>query len=177
MRPLIAFKYLDLIPITQAEFEGMPVIIEGELLGSVADFERLPLDDENHHEYFRRQFLYVYGQTLEPDHRKLQGIVESVRLLNESGIQPIVYVTPIDHQSAERYAGTELLERVENNIDVIRGVLDAEGVELLDWSSDLNPKAFCYTYAVHEHLGQQARYTVAERLAELIENKRAPNSN
>ena len=154
LRPLIAFNYVDLIPITQSEFEVMPIFQEGEQIGVVADYERAPVVGEDMGAFYRGQFKYKYGYTLARDHRKLVGIFEAIRISNAAGIRAIIYITPIDYQSAELYAGADLLARLRSHVKVVQEVLASEGGEDLDISEAIGPEAFCYDYAVHEHLDQ-----------------------
>lgn len=168
LRPLIVFNYIDLIPITQEEYEKFPMVIEGEVRGTAANFGGSLEDYDSEDAYFRDHFLSIYGETLVAEHRKLQGIVQSVRVLKEHGIRPIVYITPLDYQSADRYAGPLLLERVDKNSAIVEDCLRAEGVEVINLSRALPSDSFCYDTMVHEHLDQQGREFVSDVLVRAL---------
>jgi hypothetical protein len=167
LKPLIVFRYIDTTPVTQREFEAMPVYVAMEKQGTVRDYD-YPLGEHAHEDYFQKQFLYTYAYPLDKKHRKLQGLLQTIRILREAGIAPVVYITPLDYQSAVRYSGVLLDEQLNKNIQLVLEVFREEGVEVIDLSRALDPEAFCYDQYVHEHLDQRGRLLVVEKVAKAV---------
>jgi hypothetical protein len=169
LRPMILFRAIDLIPISQAEFEASPVYFGTQPAGVVRDYEQGMLD-ESSADYFRKQFLYRYAYPLNAEHRKLKALAATVRNLQDSGIAPIVYITPIDYYGGLNLSGDLFEKLIEKNIDVISDKLAAEGITILDLSRKLQPDSFCYEMSIHEHLDQDGRAYVVGEIEPLVRN-------
>lgn len=175
VQPLVVFKWIDLNPITQGEYEATPLFFAGESLGLISDAELPKSSYEDEKEFYRKQFLGLYGYTLVEEHRKLQGIVESVRILEEADIVPIVYVTPLDHEGALRYGGEALLDRIRGNVNIVAASLTRASVPLYDFSDSFDSEVFCYEETVHEHLNEAGRLEFSEILMGLTLEKLEPS--
>lgn len=103
------------------------------------------------------------------EHRKLQGILGAIKVLQEKGIEFVVYVTPIDHEGVAKFMRERLLGQVRENIGVGREVLAETGVDVHDFSEALGSEAFCYGYTIHEHLDAKGWAFVAGEIAGIIQ--------
>lgn len=167
LKPLTVFRYVDVAPISREEFEATVVYFGENAAGHVRDYEG-SWDGESPEAYFQGQFIYRYAYPLSKEHRKLEALVRTVRNLHGAGIEPIVYITPLDHASGERWVGEEFLVQLEANVRLVMEVFAAEGVEVIDLSRSLGADAFCYEGEVHEHLDEGGREFVAEELVSAL---------
>ncbi|HOW36095.1 MAG TPA: hypothetical protein PL155_06760 [Candidatus Omnitrophota bacterium] len=182
MKPLSVFKIFE-PRISQFAYEYAPVFDGTRYLGRVRDFDNpgyyFPTDEN-----VRKKLMFRFLYTLTPRHRKIQSLLDTVRTLKAAGIQPIVYVTPLDYQTIEKYLGTEFRVRLRDNVAVLRSLLEKEGVDLFDFSTALSREFFGWVEDSevlrypNEHLRLKGRMFVVYALAEntalkaLISNKK-----
>lgn len=167
LRPLAVFGYLDLAPVSQAEYEATPVHLDGEPSGTVGDYERrLPSagDDSS----YSAHFMYEYGYSLAEDHPQLVALADAVRRLRAAGIETVCYVTPIDFEHGERVAGPEFAAVVQRNVETIKRVLGRAGSPPHDWSRRMDSAAFGYEDRIHEHLDETARAELVDSLVDIL---------
>lgn len=167
-RPLVIFDFIEVQPLSEAEFGAVPVFIEGHQRGVVADYERPVLAYADRSEFFQDQFLNAYGYTLEAEHRKLQATVKTIQILKQKGVIPVVYIAPIDLENAAHFAGEGLVRRIEKNVTVVQEVLGAEGVQVIDLSFTQESEAFYYQDTLNEYLDEAGRDEVSGILANYI---------
>ena len=167
LRPLAVFGYLDLAPVSQAEYEATPVYLDGEATGTVGDYEkRLPTigDDSS----YSAHFMYEYGYSLTEDHPQLVALADAVRQLRAAGIETVCYVTPIDFEHGERVAGAEFAAVVQRNVETIERVLGRADSTPHDWSRRMDSAAFGYEDRIHEHLNETARAELVGSLVDIL---------
>lgn len=167
LRPLTVFRAVDLTPISQEDYLKTPVYVGDALAGEVRDFETMGRDVDAD-VFYERQFAYLYQYPLNRDHPKLVALIRAIESLQAQDILPLLYITPIDYRTGEKYAGDAFAEQVAENVSLIRTVLAETGLQVLDLSRLLGPEAFCYQREVHEHLRAGGRKMVAERIARRI---------
>jgi hypothetical protein len=163
-KPLVLFNY-NFFTISQEEFMDSPVFFGQQQVGTVKDF-----NNSSYAKYSAKNmknqliFAYMYGLSQSPQHRKLKAWVETARLLIRNNIKVIFYITPIDWEAGEKYLHGEFLKQLQQNTGVIKSLLSAEGVEVLDISTALPSNCFSWFLYANEHLNQRGRRYVAEQL-------------
>ena len=168
-RPLAVFK-VALGP-SEKDFLATPVYDGDRRLGTVGQFSEMggrmargAITPGNRRDWI--SYLYLYR--LRPDHPLLEALRGTVTSLQEAGVAPVVYVTPIDHETATSWYGPEFRDRVAANVAVIQKVLAKSGASAIDMSLDLGAGGFCYGIFPNEHLRDTGRLHVARRIAEAV---------
>ncbi|MBN2309283.1 MAG: hypothetical protein JXR94_09950 [Candidatus Hydrogenedentes bacterium] len=162
-RPLAVFRAVELNPLSMEAFGEVPVYAGATLAGQAADFEFMD-PDADREAYHAAHFIYRYQYALSRDHRRLEALLDVVRMLEAAGATPVLYITPIDYQTGERYHGPAFTQQIEANVAVIQAALAECGAEAIDLSRALPPDAFCYGQHIHEHLDQEGRAFVAAQI-------------
>ena len=187
LRPLEAFGFFQ-PPISQEDFLDTPVYDGDVRVGRVRDFETLADDEvlqEEAENAYREVALedeetaqavltYHYMLSLEPDHRKLDAMVEVAELAGRRGINVIFYITPVNVEQGERFLGSEFTERFADNVRVVESRLDPaarESVTLLDMAFDLP----AYDFIDMEHLTETGKEYVAEQIALAVQGEKDPS--
>ena len=188
LRPLEVFGYFR-PSISQYEFLDTPVYDGDVMVGQVRDFEMLApgevlsedaenayreveLEDE---ETAQAVLTYHYLFDLEPDHRKLDAMVEVAELAAERGVQVIFYISPVNVEQGERFLGDSFSEGVADNIRVVQSRLDAvslDRVTLLNLAFDLP----AYDLTDMEHLTETGKEYVAEQVALAVQGEEGASS-
>ncbi len=188
LRPLEVFGYFR-PSISQYEFLDTPVYDGDVMVGQVRDFEMLapgevlPEDAENAYreveledeETAQAVLTYHYLFDLEPDHRKLDAMVEVAELAAERGVQVIFYISPVNVEQGERFLGDSFSEGVADNIRVVQSRLDAvslDRVTLLNLAFDLP----AYDLTDMEHLTETGKEYVAEQVALAVQGEEGASS-
>jgi hypothetical protein len=110
--------------------------------------------------------LYLYR--LREDHPLIESLRVVSSSLRKAGVEPLFFVTPIDHETGTAWYGPDFRPRVSANVAVIQDVLSDCGARVIDMSFDLGRDAFAYSTIPNEHLKEYGRRHVARRLAEAI---------
>lgn len=187
LRPLEAFGFFR-PSISQRDFMDTPVYDGDERVGQVRDFETLAADEvlqEEAENAYREVALedeetaqavltYHYMLSLEPDHRKLDAMVDVAELGARRGVNVIFYISPINVEQGERFLESRFTERLSENIQVVESRLDAtslDGVELLNMAFDLP----AYDFTDLEHLTETGKEYVAEQIASAVQGGQDPS--
>jgi len=169
-KPLAIFKFFD-PKISRFDYEQTKVYNANKYAGPAWRFDNpryKTATDEN----MRNKLIFRYMSELKAEHRKLVALKEAVRLAKKSGIEPVVYLTPVDCQTGTRYLGPQFLARIRTNAQTVIGALAQEGVPVLDLSCSLGTEYFTWTedgdgpYYPNEHLRLLGRMFVVKNLAE-----------
>ena len=155
--------------ITQSEFENTEVFSGEKAVGIVKDFEKHEFRHYSE-ENMKNSILYFYMFSLKNDHRKLKSLAEMAKILLENNIRPVFYITPIDYETGERYFPGEFSERLKNNVETIKSVLEENNFGVLDLSMDLKTNFFAWERYPNEHLNEKGRKYVTERIEEMIKS-------
>lgn len=165
IHPLMVGKVVSLSPVSEREFLETPVFDGADRIGSVATLERCFQASSLTNEQKKHVVAYMYGQELTDEHPFLHALASLVTTLRAAGVAPIVYVTPIDHETAARWGGPDLQDRVSHNVSVIQRVLASRGSRAVDLSFALGSGAFSYRVVPNEHLKSGGRSFVASAIA------------
>jgi len=189
LRPLEAFGFFQ-PPISQRDFLDTPVYDGDERVGQVRDFETLAagevLQEEPENAYrevaledeetAKAVLTYHYMLSLEPDHRKLDAMVEIAELGARRGFNVIFYISPVNVEQGERFLESTFTERLSENIQVVASRLDAaalDGVTLLNMAFDLP----AYDFTDLEHLTETGKEYVAEQIASAVQREEEPSAS
>jgi len=153
--------------ITQSEFENTEVFNGDKAAGIVKDFDKHEFRHYSE-ENMKNSILYFYMFSLKNDHRKLKSLAEMKKILLENNIKPVFYITPIDYETGERYFPGEFSERLKNNVEAIKSVLEENNFKVLNLSMDLKTNFFAWEKYPNEHLNEKGRKYVAEKIGEMI---------
>lgn len=166
--------------ITQDEFLHSTVYAGREPIGEVQEFEgsvgASPLEEGGGEQFvyyqevpddadYQRLLTYYYMEQINPEHRKMQAMVDIAQALQAAQIEVIFYITPVNVELGDVYVGENFRQQFANNVAVVKAELATQGVELVDLSFDLA----AYFFSDTEHLRQPGKHYIAERLALTID--------
>jgi hypothetical protein len=150
--------------ITQKTFETTSVYNGSEKVGVVEEFEKI-FSEASTLANKGNILIYNYLYDLRPEHRKLQSMLELVDIYHANNIHVILYITPIDYQLGESLLGDSFSEQVTQNTALITSMLAEKDVVLLDLSNCLTSEYFGWHEYPNEHLNENGRFFVAEKLS------------
>ena len=116
----------------------------------------------------RWKFLVQYLFAMQADNSELGFVVRSARRLQDLGVAPVLYLTPVNVQDAATLAGPEVADAMRANAALIVAALQREGLPVLDLSTALGPDFFADKGCACEHLRALGRRFVAEQIAAFI---------
>jgi len=119
-----------------------------------------------------RLFIDNYMIVIDDQCPMLLVLGDALAILQQAGITPVVYVTPVNMEEALALAGPQFQQRMRGNIARLRQGVASRGVSLLDFSEALGPEAFVDRQWACEHLAFEGRQRVATLLAEAIAGPR-----
>lgn len=165
-------KTTDSVPLFDAEkmVEVKYPFTELNHLGEFHDLIQSSPTTEDEKHYRKKQiFIYHYLHPLTRANPKalfLSGIME---LLLELNVALLMYITPINYQGGERYVGDGFVERVRENIGLLRDLSAPfpgnNAARFLDLSEALSSDYFFHADEATEHLNQHGRARLAETIA------------
>ncbi|MBI2373173.1 MAG: hypothetical protein HYV07_04175 [Deltaproteobacteria bacterium] len=165
--PLKVFKAFQLMSPTQDEFRRTPVLDGDEKVGVVADFKGPEYSGEVTEAHLRDIIVFHYMNRIDRDHPRAKDLMRLADQILESGSVPVFYVSPVDHESCSTALGDRFDERLAENVEALRGVLNERQLPLLDLSRSVEAKDFNWRPGYpNEHMLEPGRRYLAERLAE-----------
>lgn len=172
-RPVEAYGLYERGPASEKEWLESPVFRGTQRMGTVDEMlngrgalASVPA--------LERLFVLTYMQAIDPSHRHLKALRKLVELCRRQGVPLLVYSTPIDLQSGQRWVGQEFRERVRQNALTVRGALESVGSSLLDLTPMLPAEVFAWGPIPNEHLSEKGRARLAEQLAKALSGKADP---
>jgi hypothetical protein len=103
-----------------------------------------------------------------PGNRKIRDIQRFLTLARELDVKVMVYTTPINFQSGERFAGPAFRSQVDANIAVLNGsfepYMDTNHARVFDWSRSIDSALFFGEDHATEHLNQNGRQEISGRV-------------
>lgn len=137
-------------------------------------------DEIGSSEWFKRIkliFQYHYTCPLNPTHRKVQSIRQTIRILQKLGVDVYCYVTPINYEAGLEYCGSEFYEAVRNNALIARreiesiascssSRIDSCSFRFDDFSFSLPREVFFTGHNASEHLRFAGRDFLAQQIIE-----------
>jgi hypothetical protein len=169
VRPLQVFKAFDPPAGANAEYDALTAY-DGDV--AIGTMKELSGPDYAHvtEEHSRNIVAASYMYALEPDHRKVVKLAELTSRLRAAQIEPIFYVTPVDYEACGRLLGRRFDARIAANVEVLRRVLAAQQVSLMDLSHLLESELFNWRDELYpnEHVIEEGRRRIAAELAKSI---------
>lgn len=86
---------------------------------------------------FLRQFEYKYMNIIDRRHKMFDYLDKTIDTARANGIKVICYITPINFEDGNKYAGDKFIKRVKNNVAAINQYLNDKGVGFSDLSFSL----------------------------------------
>ncbi len=169
LKPLSVFKAF--VPETSQEEYAEIKIFDGDrYMGKMRDFMGM---DTCHPEDFRKIIIANYMYHLTEDNKNIVALQKMIRFLKAMDINVLFYITPLDQTAGQEFLGEPFMHRVRANSSFLAKVIEREGVEVLDLSLMLDGRFFCWRqekacHAIDEHLDENGRAAVAQKLAEEI---------
>lgn len=165
-RPLTIFKFTNRI--SQEEFEMTPVYNGKQRMGVVKDFYNPDYLKHVTPEKIKNRMAFRYMYTLDKTHRKMKAIVSLTDLLVKCGITPIFYIEPIDWETGERHWPKAFVERVQQNVTLIKDVLAQKNIQPIDLSMVLGDESFIDGDYPQEHISEAGRQRVGKEIAKKL---------
>ncbi len=166
-KPLLIFKAFNIDTISSDEFMNTPVYNGDKKICSVKDME-FQIEKRT----MKNIIIYYYMYPLIKAHRKIDSMMEIIRLTKKNNIKLIFYFTPLNYKICEKYLGNEFRIRIKNNTNIIKSLLSDKGIGFLDLIFDLPSESFCWIDdgCLNEHLNEKGRKYVAESLNKWLSN-------
>jgi hypothetical protein len=168
-------KPVDSVPLTGAEklMEVKYPFTELNRLGEFYDLIKSNPSMEDEKRQRKKQiYIFHYLHPLSATHPKLQALPMIMELLRELHIGLLVYVTPINYQGGARFIGEGFIDVLRANIGVARDLIaqftGRDAFRFLDLSEALSSEYFFHPDEATEHLNQDGRAQLAEKIANEI---------
>lgn len=124
-----------------------------------------------------KQFEYNYMNIIDRKHKMFDYLDKTIDTARANGIKVICYITPINFEDGNKYAGDKFIKRVKNNVAVINQYLNDKGIDYLDMSFSLSAPHFIDKFVSSARLNINGRIWVANELNSLIASKYGPRGN
>ncbi len=164
-KPLAIFKFFKLETFSSEEFRSTPIIRNGKRVGTMQDFYDFEKNNQLD-ELIKIAFNYDYLYDLSPRNKKVEALTNISRMRKSCSNKTLMYITPVDYQSGEKYWGQLFTKKIKQNILVIQGELKKIGANLVDWSTIYPSEAFMWkkTHFPDEHLHANWKADIGERI-------------
>jgi len=167
------------------EFRNNAIDYPSSCLKTVGEFLDIvnskPCDIEQKFLRKKEIFVFHYMHPLVKEHRKMQAIGRSLRLLQKTNTKVLFYITPINVHGGERFVGSAFRSQVDANIAVLNSIfepyLNDESVQYFDWSKLFDSDLFFNEDLATEHLNQYGRKKLARRIVKEIERMKTKSSS
>jgi hypothetical protein len=165
-KPLAVFKAFQLIPITESQYESMPVMDGDRIAGPVSAFTG-PAYATYSPRFLKNKFIYNYMYKLSRHNLFVAPFQDIARLTRNAGTNTVFVILPVDYQTGEKTLGPRFTRRLKYNVDVIKAAMADEHATVLDLSTALPASAFTWRPDLYpnEHLNETGRAYVAKQLA------------
>jgi len=155
---LYRFNFFDNQILTSNEFDNTPIFFGKEKVGTIKTVRRdITLA-------FGSQYMY----SLSPRHRRIKSMVGIAEMMQLNDTPVLFYITPINYEFGEKLIGASFDEQVKSNIALINGLLEEEGLTVLDLAYSLKDNYFKYSDCPDEHLLAEGRQYIAQQLSARI---------
>ncbi len=165
-KPLRVFEY-SFYTVTREEYLNTPVFNGKQQVGIIGDFNKIGYTKYSWSN-MKNKIMVFYMYSLSRQHRKVQSLKETARLLSRHNIRALFYVGPINYELCEKYWPGQFTQRLAENVQVVRSVLESEGVDLLDLSTTCPANAFMRRIYPLEYVKDKYRLYIAGRIRDLV---------
>lgn len=154
-------------------FYSIPVTYPETSLRKIGQFQKIietPYTTEDERVFrLKHIFIFHYMHLLFPDHPKLTYLRRILDLLMKRGIQAVIYVTPINYQAGQKYAGDMFLEIIKANCLTIKNTLESrlksQNFSYNNFSQIFTSEKFFNMNCATEHLNENGRMELAKMIA------------
>lgn len=174
-RPLVWVRPRDFPSAADdAAYEALPSPSRFSEKQLVRDFVAVkhirPTTDEEVRQRQAEIFAFHFGHPVDPGHERLRQLADTVTTLEGAGIRCVTYATPINVEAGDELLGPAFRPHVAAHVAAAQQVLADAGArtELVDWHDALPRDVFFHRYYAAEHLKEDGRRWVADRVSDLI---------
>jgi hypothetical protein len=162
-RPLAVFRAFDLAPINEKIYRDIVAYDGAEAIGALGAIgdgfvEDGPVD------HIRASYFYP----LDEHHAQIRALLEIAALCEANEIRLVLYATPIDTATGERFLPGRFELEVRNRVDIVRQALSDTDAIFLDLATALSPDRFAGHDYPDVYLNAAGKTEVADRLSEAI---------
>jgi hypothetical protein len=140
-KPLAVFKAFQPQK-KEHHYKNAKVYRGQEVVGRIRDFDLAYATTEDKKDFFAEKFMVFYMYPLSEEHRKIQALAAIKRKAQQHGVKILFYITPIDYQKGEEYAGPDFGTQVEANVQFLLRFARQHNILLLDLSRALEADHF-----------------------------------
>jgi hypothetical protein len=154
----------DVFDATEVDYPATELRRIGQFREVIASF---PKDEVAVNARRREILIFHYMHRLANDHPRLAILNSILERLAQLGCAVVCYVTPLNHVAGTRYVGASFLDEVRSNVELVSRVVrrhESSTSRFLDFSQLLDCKYFFSPHDAAEHLNEQGRRRLAERL-------------
>jgi hypothetical protein len=152
---------------------AMPIMVGGRAIGtlgqigSALNMPEIPCkaDLARYAKPLSQRFAINYGVQLTPADPYFADLDETIRRLENGGIRPILYITPLNLQSVGRFGGAALLAQLKANVALVRDWGRQWGWNIIDLSGSLSADHFITRDCACEHVDAFGRALIARHVA------------
>jgi hypothetical protein len=157
VKPLCIFKGTEFLDFTEAKAPSECFSDGADPIGTLDEINAGGVDIK---------IRSNYTVPIAKDHPKLLAFRRISKSLKAAGIEPIVYLTPIDRRFCENRIGVARAAKIDDNIAFLKDQLAQDGIAALDLAFALDSDAFIQEETrPTEHLNERGRAFVAARIA------------
>lgn len=165
-RPLSVFRWYQGAEGSQEEYDRSPAYEGERVIATLGEMNRLLERDDGSPEARARQldaaFVLRYAQRITPADDRFEAVIRLARVLRERQVPALFYLTPVDHETAVRYAGPAVGGHIAWNARLLVDALAREGYAVRDWSRLLDASAFSWKLFPNEHLNETGRQRLGD---------------
>ena len=166
--PLAVFQWYRGVEGSQVEYDRAPALDGDRVVATLGQMNRVVAygapGPSAHEKRMRAAFVMRYAQRIATTDDRVAAVRRLAALLNARGIAGLFYLTPVDVETAERYAGPRIRAQIAANGRLLAGVLAREGFEVYDWSLRFGGSHFSWILYPNEHLNERGRRELANLL-------------
>ena len=145
------------------------IYYDGKVIGTAKDcvYTFVSKDAKNKADLnykIENEFICRYLYSLNLTNRRLRSLDTLIRTCKNSGITPIIYITPLNYDIGLHYQGNNSKERIEENINKVLSIGEKHHITIVNMAFDLHTKDFSAAYDPNAHLKQQGRFHIAKKL-------------
>ena len=135
--------------------------------------EKKPATEAEYRERYKIIFICNYLYKFSEENIRLRSTVNIFSTLFEAGIKVICYITPVNHEAAERFVGPIFQELFNKNVIKLKNTLNAylgdeKRVSFFDWTKNFNSTYFFHENFPVEHLNELGRHELSSMLYENV---------
>ena len=161
------------------DYPERPRLIIGDVLKNMLSLAGKPEPDRGRR--LKLIFCLHYMFRLERNHYLLNFLRKAMSVLHESGLNSLVYMTPINYQAGLRCVGPDFSVFLEANKKIIHETIDPwsayPDLRFRDWTTLLDSAFFHHADIANEHLIDEGRLKLAGLIADELNSMASGNAS